>query len=152
MHMCIESAIRGGVSSIGSPRYGCANNPDMPENEFDPTAPNSYIHFFDFNGLYTSVMQTEGLPTHGFRLLSEYELERFNVMDIAFDSDHGFIIDCDLEYHSSLHDTIHNQMPLAPERTRISAEDLSAYSRHLAEECGISLKNLHETEKLCLTL
>ena len=151
MH-CIKSAIKGGVAFIGSPRYARANHPDMPQNEYDPTAPTTHIHFFDFNGLYTEVMQSNRLPTHGFRWLSEYELERFNVMEIPEDSDHGYIIDCDLDYPASLHDSIHDQMPFAPERTRISVGDLSAYSRQLAKECGINLDNLHETEKLCLTL
>ena len=48
MHTCIESAIRGGVIMIGSLRYARANNPSMPPNEYDPTKPNNFIHFFLF--------------------------------------------------------------------------------------------------------
>ena len=152
MHTCIESAIRGGMAMIGSPRYAQANNPSMPPNEYDPTEPTSFIIFFYFNGLYTSVMHSQRLPTQGFRWLSEYEIDCFDPMDIMFDSDHGYIVDCDLEYPAYLHDSVHDKMSLAPERTKIRARDLSPYSTRLAEEYGISLETVHETEKLCFTL
>lgn len=151
MHQMIENAIRGGLATVGSPRYAKANNPLMPEEEYEPENPTSFMHFYDFNGLYTSVMKNYPLPTFGFRWLSEYELERFDVMSIPASSDHGYIVECDLHYPEELHD-MQDSFPLAPEHVRIKPEDLSEYTKKMAEECGISLEALREIKKLCLTL
>ena len=151
MSYCIESGIRGGLAFIGSPRYARANYPDMPDNEYDPTKPVSRIEFYDVTGLYTSIMKGNKLPTFGFRWLSEWGIERFDVMAIPADSDKGYICDVDLHVPEATHDVL-DQMPPACERTRVSADDLSEYSRYLAAECGIGLEHLADMEKLCLTL
>ena len=84
-------------------------------------------------------MQSQRLPTHGFRWLSEYEIDCFDPMDIPVDSDHGYIVDCDIEYPADLQDSVHDQMPLAPECTKIRAGDLSPYSTRRAEECSLKV-------------
>ena len=151
MHQMLESSIRGGLASIGSPRYVKANHPNLPDQHYEADSTKSYIHFFDFNGLYTSVMKNHKLPTFGFRWLSDREVERFDPMSVAPDSDHGYIIECDLDYPEELHDA-HDSYPLAPEHIRIKPEDLSDYTKNLAEQCGIGLETLRELRKLCLTL
>ena len=65
MHQMLESNIRGGLATVGSPRYAKANHPELPTDEYDPEKPTKFIHFFYFNGLYTSVMKHHLLPTHG---------------------------------------------------------------------------------------
>lgn len=151
MHQMLESSIRGGLATIGSPRYAKANNPHLPDQQYEADTTTSQIHFFDFNGLYTSVMKNHRLPTFGFTWLSDGEIERFDLMSIAPDSDHGYIIECDLDYPEELHDA-HDSFPLAPEHVRIKPEDLSDYTRKLAEQCGIGMDSLSEFRKLCLTL
>ena len=96
-------------------------------------------------------MKNHKLPIFGFRWLSDREIERFDPMSVAPDSDHGYIIECDLYYPEELHDA-HDSYPLAPEHIRIKPEDLSDYTKNLAEQCGIGLETLRELRKLCLTL
>ena len=151
MHQMIENSIRGGLATVGSPRYAKANNASIPEHEFEPENPTSLIHFFDFNGLYTSVMKNHRLPSHGYRWLTESEIERFDLMSIPSDSDHGYIIEADLEYPQELHSE-QDSYPLAPEHMRINPEDLSDYTKNMADKCGINLESLREIKKLCLTL
>ena len=151
MHQMIENSVRGGLATIGSPRYAKANNSTMPEEEYDPESPTSFIHFFDFNGLYTSVMKNYRLPSFGFRWLSETELERFDVLSIPASSNHGYIVECDLHYPEEMHDR-HDSFPLAPEHVKLKPQDLSEYTKKMAEQCGINLDALGDIRKLCLTL
>ena len=46
MHQMIEISIRGGLATVGSPRYAKANNASIPEHEFESENPTSLIHFF----------------------------------------------------------------------------------------------------------
>lgn len=94
-----------GIAVIGNPRFAQANNPEMQAGAFEKDREISYIDFLDFNGLYTSVMATARLPTHGFRFLTDYELETFSVDDIPEDSDHGYILEGDMNYPAELHDS-----------------------------------------------
>ena len=78
-------------------------------------------------------------------------MERFDLMSIEPDSDKGYILECQLEYPEDIHD-VTDAFGFAPEHVRINPEDLSDYTRDLAEKCGISLERLRDTRKLCLTL
>lgn len=149
IHLCVETAVRGGCAVLGTPRYAEANNPCTPG--FDPTKEKSTIHFFDFNGLYTSVMADFPLPTFGFRWLSDWELDRFDINAVPANSNHGYIIDCDLSYPESMHDD-HDGFPLAPEHLKIAVNELSDYTRNLASEAGINIERAADQLKLCLTL
>ena len=133
---------------MGTPRLAQANNQQMPEGCYDESKPTSYIYFLDFNSLYPSVMADFRLPTYGFKWLSQFEIERFDVMGIAADSDTGYILVCDLEYPDELHD-MHDPFPLCPENVIIGEEDVSQYTKELAAACKI---NLRESKKLCLSL
>ena len=71
MHLMVEKGIRGGVSMIAT-RHAKANNLYM--KDYDPSKPTKYIIYLDANNLYGWAM-IEKLPTHGFRWMSEEELE-----------------------------------------------------------------------------
>ena len=151
MHQMTELSIRGGLALIGSPRYARANNPAMPEGEYDPQEEHSFIEMLDFNGLYNFIMANYKLPSFGFRWLSEREIERFDIMSIPESSDHGYICEVDLVCDPEVHDYL-DSMPLCPENIRIKPGDLSEYTRKLVEQCGIGLEAMEDIKRLCLTL
>lgn len=65
-------------------------------------------------------------------------------MEIADDSEIGYVLEVDLEYPESLH-TTHSDYPLAPERKTVPNNKLSPYSQELIEKFKLPLK---PTEKL----
>ena len=148
MHAVVLHGIRGGSTVVGTPRLARANNQHLPEGCYDPEKPTSYIYYFDFNSLYPSVMADYPLPTYGFRWLSDFEVENFDPRAVPADSDTGYILVCDIEYPESLHD-IHDAFPLCPENTVIGEDDVSQYTRDLAESCNLKLR---AERKLCLSL
>ena len=133
---------------MGSPRLASANNPRMPEGHYDPEKPTSYIYLLDFNSLYPSIMADFRLPTHGFKWLTQNEMDNFDVMNIADDSDTGYILVVDLEIPVEHHD-LYDQFPLCPENVVIGEEHVSPYTRELSAACGIQLR---PAKKLCLSL
>ncbi|XP_045187034.2 uncharacterized protein LOC123544936 [Mercenaria mercenaria] len=145
MHNTVLQALRGGVTVVGSPRICSANSPGLPD--FDPDSPVSRILFLDFNSLYPSCMIDYPLPIYGFRYLTEFDIDRLNIMDIPKDSDKGYIFVVDLEYPEELHDR-DDGYPMCPENAVITKDMLSPYTHQLAEKCGIKLK---DDRKLCQT-
>jgi len=123
-YMMIENSMRGGIATI-SHRYAKANNPQVPD--YDNQLPTSYITYLDANNLYGAAM-IEPLPVGEFRFLNENEMENFKLMDIAPDSETGYIIECDLQYPAHLHDA-HSDYPLAPEHINITKEMLSPFAQ-----------------------
>ena len=59
MFLCIENAIRGGISVI-SHRHAKANNPIFPD--YDLNSPHTFISYYDANNLYGGAM-SERLAT-----------------------------------------------------------------------------------------
>ncbi|MES9884134.1 MAG: hypothetical protein ABW185_25085, partial [Sedimenticola sp.] len=147
MHLTVESAIRGGLTVCGGQRYSRANFPDMPNGEYKPDLPTTQLRFWDFNSLYPSIMKDFMLPTHGFRWLSDYEIEQLDVCSIPDDADEGYIFVCDLDYPDELHD-VHDQFPLITENVTITENDVSDYTKKLARDSGLALKS---EKKLCQT-
>ena len=85
--MMFEKGIRGGIC-MASHRYAKANNKYMA-NQFDPDKLSKYIAYVDANNLYGWTM-SKLLPTHGFKWMTEEELENWK--------DYPCILEVDLEY------------------------------------------------------
>ena len=129
MYNMFESGIRGGVSMI-SHRYAKANHPLL--SDFNPTLMRMFIMYLDANNLYgTSMIQK--LPVDGFRFLPREEIDSIEWKSIDCDGDVGWVLEVDLEYPQTLHDS-HNDYPLAPEQLTITDDMLSPYCKQLKEE------------------
>ncbi|MCG7877069.1 MAG: DNA polymerase [Candidatus Thiodiazotropha endolucinida] len=123
----IERGMRGGISQI-SHRYQKANNPLLDEN-LDSSQPISYIQYLDMNNLYGYAM-TQKLPTGMFRFLNEDEIERLDILSIPEEGSVGMILEVSLIYPNEIHDR-DADYPLAPEKRRITDEELSPYAKRL---------------------
>ena len=113
MLLMVEKGIRGGISMISN-RYGEANNKYMGK-AFDKSKPSKYLQYMDANNLYGAAMSMK-LPTHGFKWMSDKELETLiKQQELNTWNATPCILEVDLEYSKELHD-LHNDYPLAPER------------------------------------
>ena len=126
MYQFIEKCMRGGVSYIAN-RYGKANNKYMKEH--DEKAPSKYIMYLDANNLYGWAM-SQYLPTGNFKWMSDKEINRIDLGKYKADGKKGLILEVDLEYPQELHD-LHNDYPVAPEKTKVSSGMLSEYCKRL---------------------
>ena len=108
--MLFEKGIRGGLSQ-SSNRYAKANNKYM--KDYDPSKETQYICYFDVNNLYGKSM-CEYLPTGGFEWVDN--LENFDLINIPENSEIGYILEVDLSYPETLHDT-HKDFPFCPEKS-----------------------------------
>lgn len=100
-----------------------------------PSERNTYLIYLDANNLYGWSM-SQPLPTHGFRWLSEEEINAFNVQHVAENSEEGYILSVDLNYPAELHD-LHSDYPLAPESLEVKAIMLSPYQGQLLKDLGL---------------
>lgn len=57
---------------------------------------------------------SQKLPISGFTLLSPKEVENFKISEYCDKSNHGYILEVDLEYPEAIHD-FHNFLPFCPE-------------------------------------
>ena len=122
IYLMIESAIRGGLSYVAQ-RHARANFPAMGAKEYRADLPTSHILYLDCNSHYATCQQFS-LLIGDFRLLSDDELLRFDVSTFAAVSPTGYIVECDLEYPTHLHN-LHNAYPLAPEHLCIGEDMLT---------------------------
>ena len=88
--------------------------------------------YLDANNLYGWAM-SQPLPTGEFDWLNEEEITNLDIMQIADNSEEGYILEVDLKYPKELHD-LHNDYPLAPEKMKICPEMLSPYCKQLSED------------------
>ena len=95
MLLMVEREIRGGVSMISN-RYGRANNKYMGDSYVSSLA-STFLAYLDANNLYGVAMSMK-LPTHGFKWMSEEELNVWRKIPC--------ILEVDLEYPKELHDLI----------------------------------------------
>ena len=79
------------------------------EEAHDPRQSSKFIAYQDAINLYGWAI-SQPLPTHGFKWMSDGELEDWKNMPDG----KGCILKVDLEYDKELHD-LHNDYPLAPE-------------------------------------
>ena len=109
MYQLVERGLRGGISMI-SHRYT------------ESSATRSLL-YLDANSLYAWAM-SQSLPLSDF----EWANVDIDVMQVADDSEDGYILQVDLEYPAQLHDA-HNDYPLAPEKMKIT-RDKTKYVLH----------------------
>ena len=138
MILMIKKGIRGGISMISN-KYGVANNKYM-EDSYDPNKESTYIQYLDANNLYGWAM-SKPLPTHGFKWMSESELDNWRSMPC--------ILEVDLDYPESLHDK-HNDYPLAPERMTNDKVDKLVPNLNNKKIYVIHYQNLKQYERLGL--
>ncbi len=85
--------------------------------------------------LYGTAM-CESLPERSFEFMPEHEATTFDYTSVPDDGPTGYILEVDLEYPKHLHDS-HSDYPLCPESTAVNVNELSPYSRSLADKLGI---------------
>ncbi|XP_063370457.1 uncharacterized protein LOC134658744 [Cydia amplana] len=101
----VKKGLRGGISQCSN-RYAKSNNYYM--SEFDPNEPSSYLIYLDANNLYGWAM-SQRLP------VGEFEwVDPTTDFKLSNDADYGYILEVDLEYPDSLHDS-HSDLPFCAE-------------------------------------
>ncbi len=68
------------------------------------------------------------MPHSDFRFLKKKEISKLKWEEMSVEQETGYIIECDLEYPESLHES-QNSFPLAPESLEIKHSDLSPYAK-----------------------
>ncbi|XP_071054718.1 uncharacterized protein [Onthophagus taurus] len=106
MAMFIERGIRGGLSQC-SKRYASANNKYLPN--YKSAEPSKFIIYDDINNQYGWAM-SQYLPYGGFKWVEGNNIN-FNVPE---DNPEGYILEVDLEYPESIHDS-NRDLPFCPE-------------------------------------
>lgn len=107
----LQSGIRGGVC-LCTTRHAKANN--KYQHSYDPKLPSNFLVYLDCNNLYGYAM-CQSLPHSGFKMLSKFEIDGLNILDIADDAAYGYILEVDLEYPDYLHDS-HNDLPFCAQK------------------------------------
>ena len=130
MYLFVEKGLRGGISMV-SHRHATANNPQM--EDFNPSQPTSYLMYLDSNNLYGWAM-SQPMPTGGFQWIDYSD----QILETPADADHGYILEVDLDYPTSLH-VEHNDYPLAPEKMKVTNTMMSPYQQKLIDELGVSI-------------
>ena len=117
--------MRGGVFYISN-RYSKANNRYL--KSYDPKQELKPIIYLDANNLYCySVFKL--LPTSGFKWI---DLQEFDLEKDTNNSSKLWVLEINLKYPKELR-KLHNDYPLAPEKTEIKKEMLSKYQLMIAD-------------------
>ena len=127
LYLVIESAIRGGMCSVGSKRHVRANNQYLPD--YDSTKPSNFIAYLDANNLYGYAM-SQPMPYGDFKWEDPSKFDEHFVKSYEGTAERGYIFTVDLEYPRELHD-LHNDYPLAPEQINGEA---SPFMKKVSEE------------------
>ncbi|XP_011068914.1 PREDICTED: uncharacterized protein LOC105154849 [Acromyrmex echinatior] len=90
------------------------NNNKYNAFSYDPSESSTYLMYFDVNNLYGWAM-SESLSYGEFQWVDD--IERFDVMSMSSDSVVGYILEVDLVYPQSVHDT-NADLPFCPIRER----------------------------------
>ena len=141
MYNMIELGTRGGLSMI-TKKHSKANHKYL--DDFDENQEQKHIMYFDANNLYGWGM-SQPLPAGGLHFLSDDEVDKFDLQNIAHDSKDGYILEVDLEYPSNIHDR-HNSYPLAPDHVLIEDEQLSPYSTKLWEKLNSKIDKVSSSK------
>ena len=73
---------------------------------------------------------SQHLPTGNFKWMSDREIKQIDPGKYKADGKKGLILEVDLEYRNSLHDS-HNDYPIAPEKIKVFSGMLSEYCKRL---------------------
>lgn len=135
----LDRGLIGGYSAVHH-QYSTANNPGM--HDYDEKRPVRTICCLDANNLYGYCMCAY-LPTGNFRWVNLKQDSRFKDADTiqAWYSPSGptsVFLEVDLDYPSTLHEA-HNDLPLAPEKIKVTSAHLSSFQTELAEKLGLNL-------------
>ena len=138
MHLLPEVNIRGGLSFAGLRHAQCNHDREQ-------------IIYIDANNLYGGTMMQK-LPFDEYSWLDASEINQISWRDVTPEDEYAYMVECDLEYPTHLHDA-HDSFPLAPETRNISFADLSPYSKKVLE-ClrGEKEARNYKATKLCATL
>ena len=94
-----------------------------------------HITYLDANNLYGWAMSLY-LPTRVFRWLTRNKIKKRDVNTIQKDKTDDCIVEFDLDYPEELHN-LHNDYPLAPEKSEIKESILPDYYREIASMYNI---------------
>ena len=134
----LDRALLGGYSAVHH-QYSKANNPGM--HDYDKKRPVCTICCLDANNLYGFCM-CDYLPTGNFRWIDLKQDDRFrDVKSIQAFPPNGptsVFLEVDLNYPSTLHEA-HNDLPLAPEKIKVTRAHVSSFQTELAEKLGLNL-------------
>ena len=124
--------------------FAKANNKDC--RDYDTLKPITHLIYLDANNLY-GWGRSQFLPTHGFRWLTQAEINYIIIKYSANDSEDGYIFEVDLTYPESLHPR-QSDYPLAPERLTIDESMLSSlqqkFPAHQKKASTILTPNLYD--------
>ena len=147
IHQMVRMSIRGGIVNVPC-RWAKANVPGTAD--YNKQEKESHIIFLDFTGLYSSQM-LEPLPVGGYKYFGEKELETFDVTLLNENLGLGWLVCCDVEIPTHLHDYFDDLPPLADKIT-LDATNLSMYqNKFIKGEYSISVYP-GKTEMLSLNL
>jgi hypothetical protein len=148
MYEFFEAGVRGGMTFVNQ-HHVCRNSPD--DDDYDPHREHTELLYVDANNLYGNALSMH-LPQSDFRWIEESEerrrlvLEQLPHMDIH--TSEGFVAEVDLFIPSSIHSLL-DDLPLAPERSTVSDDMLTAFMR--SQLASSSSSDYHSQQKLLLT-
>ena len=112
LRLLLENNMRGGPSACMGCRY-------VKRGE-------RKIVYEDLNNLYGWSM-SQYLPTGDFREIKVTRSSLKTILRTPDNDEHGFLIECDLEYPNSIHKKKH--FPFLPEKKTVKVEDFSPYMK-----------------------
>ena len=112
-----------------------ASNPCI--KGYNSKKPNKYIMYLDANNLY-GWATPQYLPTGGFKWLTANQINKLDIHSLNPEEEKGLILEVDLEYPHELHD-LHNDYPLAAEKTKVTKDMLSPYCKQILEKYNVSI-------------
>ena len=111
LRLLLENNMRGGPSA-------CMGNRYVKRGE-------RKIVYEDMTNIYGRSM-SQYLPTGDFRGIKVTRSSLKTILRTPDNDEHGFLIECDLEYPSSIHKKT-KYFPFLPEKKTIKVEDFSPY-------------------------
>lgn len=114
----LRDNIRGGIS-CSMLRFSEANNKYLPN--YDPSKESVFNMYYDINGLYGFIMSDCPLPHSDFKFIEDRERQDEilqSIMNHPADDPKGYILQCDFDYSSDLHDS-QNELPYLVEHKKI---------------------------------